>query len=365
MASHFYIPGCGFIGRHLVTYLVENELAALIRIVDKTMPCLAYLNERQKRSFECVEFVSANLLNGSSCQNAYKQDDGGVWDLVFNCAGETKLAQAQEVYEEGIYKLSVNCAEAAVANRSGRFVELSTGCVCSNESTPQIESCPIEPWNMAGKFKAAIEEKLKTIEGLNHTILRLPMVYGIGDRRGLTPRIIIASLYKDLKTNMKLLWTPSMKINTVHVSDVVAAMWQLGNDPAAAGEIVNIVDDSQSTQGSITDVLCEIFKITADYWGVTLSNLAKWDYTGAVEEINEAHLAPWAKICAVNSILNTPLSPYLDKEFLYYKHLNLSNEKLKSVFGYSLLVPILTRQRIEEIINDFIEQKLFPAALKM
>jgi hypothetical protein len=42
------------------------------------------------------------------------------------------------------------------------------------------------------------------------------------------PRIVIAALYKHLNEKMKLLWTPTMKMNTVHVSDVVAAMWKLG-----------------------------------------------------------------------------------------------------------------------------------------
>jgi hypothetical protein len=29
------MPGTGFIGRHLVVYLVENKLASLIRVCDK------------------------------------------------------------------------------------------------------------------------------------------------------------------------------------------------------------------------------------------------------------------------------------------------------------------------------------------
>jgi hypothetical protein len=93
--------------------------------------------------------------------------------------------------------------------------------------------------------------------------------------------------------------------------------------------------------------------------------MAKLDYAGVIEEVNDTHLGPWAKICEANSLYNTPLSPYLDTEFLYYKHINLTNEKLKTVFNYQLLVPIFTRLHVEEIINDFIEQKLFPVSLKM
>jgi hypothetical protein len=41
---------------------------------------------------------------------------------------------------------------------------------------------------------------------------------------GLTPRIVIAAVYKELKEEMKFLWTKDLRINTVHVDDVVGAL---------------------------------------------------------------------------------------------------------------------------------------------
>ena len=32
-----------------------------------------------------------------------------------------------------------------------------------------------------------------------------------------------------------------------------------------------------------------------------------------VEDSNEKHLAPWSEACTNDNIINTPLSPYLDK----------------------------------------------------
>lgn len=57
--------GCGFIGRNLVHYLVKNDLASEIRVVDKTPPQMAYLNAQHLNSFDnpLVDFVSANLIN--------------------------------------------------------------------------------------------------------------------------------------------------------------------------------------------------------------------------------------------------------------------------------------------------------------
>ena len=38
------IPGVGFVGRHLTTYLVSNKLASKIRVADKVPPATGWLN---------------------------------------------------------------------------------------------------------------------------------------------------------------------------------------------------------------------------------------------------------------------------------------------------------------------------------
>lgn len=67
-AYHFFIAkskGCGFIGRHLVTYFVENDLVANIRVADKMPPQMAWLNRHHMSIFssKSVEFCSTNLIN--------------------------------------------------------------------------------------------------------------------------------------------------------------------------------------------------------------------------------------------------------------------------------------------------------------
>lgn len=63
----FLISGCGFIGRHIVKHLVDNNLASKVRVVDKVPPQIAWLNEDHKIAFESpvVEFHSANLIHQS------------------------------------------------------------------------------------------------------------------------------------------------------------------------------------------------------------------------------------------------------------------------------------------------------------
>lgn len=176
------------------------------------------------------------------------------------------------------------------------------------------------------------------------------------------PRIIISGIYKYLNETMKLLWTGSMKMNVVHVDDVCAALWELAHNEQAAGQIVNICDDSGATQETITDLLAEIFSIKTDYWGVVMSSMTKTDMAGAIEEVNDKHLGPWAELCQLDGVLNTPLTPYMDQELLLHKHLNLDNGKLKG-YGYQLRRPKITRESLEEIARDFVESNYFPKSL--
>lgn len=106
--------------------------------------------------------------------------------MVINCAAETRANQDDAVYKEGIYKLSMNCANEAASQQVKRFVELSSGCVNSSEKTPLKEDCKLEPWTGVAKQKLKVEKELPQINNLSYTIVRLPIVYGIGDKRYLS-----------------------------------------------------------------------------------------------------------------------------------------------------------------------------------
>lgn len=74
---------------------------------------------------------------------------------------------------------------------------------------------------------------------------------------------------------MKLLWGPDLHMNTVHVRDVARAIWHVVNSPNTIGKTYNVVDEDDSTQGSISAIVSELFNINHDYWGTALSTLAK------------------------------------------------------------------------------------------
>lgn len=99
-----------------------------------------------------------------------------------NCAGETRPGFAPEIYEESIFKLGVNCVnESAKIVGLKRFIQLSS-CMSSSSGTEVKEDCPVEPWTIIGKQHAKFEQYLKGQQNVKYTILRLPIVYGKGDR---------------------------------------------------------------------------------------------------------------------------------------------------------------------------------------
>lgn len=129
------------------------------------------------------------------------------------------------------------------------------------------------------------------IPNLKYTILRLPVVYGIGDKSNLMPRILAAAIYRELNKTMKLLWNENLKVNTVHVEDVCRAIVFLSKMDNSVGHIYNIVDDAGTTQGLISNLLADIFNIKVDYYGNVIS--ACVDIDEAAEEANDRHLVSY------------------------------------------------------------------------
>ena len=356
------LGGCGFVGRNLVAYLIEHNLTSMVRVADKMPPQTAWLNSHHKKIFEDdrVQFRQANLLNPSHIERAFVLEEG-VFDYVVNCGVGIKYGQAEEVYKEGVLQLEVNCAKKAAELKVKKYIEISSGQVYSSDKKASAENSKVSPWTLVAKYKHKVEEELKKIEGLNYIILRPSIIYGVGDVDGLTPRLIIGAVYKQLGEKMKLLWSKDLQMNTVHVKDVARAIWFLF-EKGESGEIYNLSDKSESTQGSISDLVCQIFNISYDFFGSVISNMAKLNMSGMVEDSNEKHLAPWSEACTRDKIANTPLSPYLDQELLYNNNLHIEGSKIESL-GFNYEYPNVKVEYLREIVDNYVELGVFPPSL--
>jgi len=353
----------GFIGRNFVKYLVDNRLASFIRVVDKVLPPTAFLGKIHHEAFEAsnVEYKQGNLTSPASIERMFTIDGGAKFNYVFNLAAETKYSQTEEVYKEKVLELSVKCATEAVRQGVDRFVEVSTAQIFDAKKKPSTEDSSVKPWTGIATFKAQAEKALQHMDGLKLNIVRPACVYGPGDLMGISPRLICGAVYRHLGEKMKFLWSADLRLHTVHVHDVCKALWHVATR-CPVGETYNLVDKSDTTQGTVNKHLEAIFKIKTGFLGGVVSNMAKLNMKNITEEINDKHLKPWSELCKKEGINNTPLTPYLDQELLYNNALSIDGSKIEST-GFSYDHPNLTEQLLREQVAYFVDQGLFPASV--
>jgi nucleoside-diphosphate-sugar epimerase len=355
-----------------VAYLVENNLVDFVRVADKVLPATAYLSERHKKALlenKRVEFKQANLVNAASTEKVFSLEDGKTFDYVFNCAAETKYGQSEEVYDEKVYQLTVTVAKEAAKRNVKVFVELSTAQVYESDKKPSDEESKLKPWTTIAKFKLKAENEIQKIPNLNLIIVRPAIVYGSGDFSGITSRLITGAVYRHLKEEMKLLWTKDLKMNTVHISDVVNALWMMTatkeekggrNGPVTKCEIYNLADKGDTNQGIMNDFIKEIFGISTGFQGTMISQLAKLNLESITEDVNDKHLQPWSELCKNAGVLNTPLTPYLDKELLKDNALSVDGSKVEKEFGFSYKV-VMNLECLKAVIADYVAMKIWPS----
>jgi nucleoside-diphosphate-sugar epimerase len=346
----------------MVQYLVEKDLASKVRVADKVLPALAGLSERQKEIFTKVEFKQVNLSRAQTINKVY-DDEGGAYDFVINLAGETKYSQADAVYQENIIDVSVTNANEAAKRGVKKFIEVSTAQVYDSGDKPRKENAKLKPWTGIAKAKLKAEETLKGISNLNLVIVRPAMVYGPGDLTGLTPRLITGAVYKSLGEKMEFLWDKDLNCNTVHVRDVVAAIWHLTQN-GKPGSIYNLADDNNTSQGSFCPILESMFGIKTGFMGTMKSKMATSLAMKVVAETaNDKHLKPWSDLCKEHQINTTPLTPYLDEELLYDNPLSVDGTAISSETGFKYSHPKLTQELVREALDYHIKNGAFPSKL--
>jgi len=357
------LGGVGFIGRNLVRYLVEANLCAKIRIIDKVLPATAFLGAEHQKAFDnpIVEYKQGNLTSPASINRCFTIEGGGKFNIVINLAAETKYGQTEEVYNEKIFDLSTRCAAEAIKQGVDRFIEVSTAQVYEAEKKPSKENSKLDPWTLLAKSKLKAEEALKTTAGLNLVILRPAVVYGPGDSTGIAPRVICGAVYKHLGEKMKFLWSDDLRINTVHVHDVCKAIWHCTSASVKPGSILNLADKNDTTQEKVNKHLEVIFGIKTGFHGSITSNILTKGFSikNLTEEVNDKHLKPWSDLCKASGIANTPLTPYLDYELLLNNHLSIDGTAIEAT-GFKYDYPEMTEGLLREIIDYYVKQNLFP-----
>jgi nucleoside-diphosphate-sugar epimerase len=195
----------------------------------------------------------------------FDREGGKQFDYVFNCGGETRFSQEEKVYELRSYGLSMTLGKEAAKRNIKCFTELSTGMVYKSDNTPRKETDKLKPWSNLAKWKLKAEEDLAKIEGLNLVVMRMAHVYGPYTSKFLSTALCMARVYQSKKKEMRWLWKEDLRTNTVHIDDMVRALWhgaewQSKQPSPRKPAIFNIVDHGNTCK-SLFPLHSPLFKV--------------------------------------------------------------------------------------------------------
>jgi len=320
---------------------------------------MARLGKEFTDCFASVECVQANLTDPDSVARAFK-DSEGDYNIVINLAGETKLSQSDEVYAQGITKLSTNCINEAAKHKTEKYIEVSTAEVYDPSDTPATEASTIKPWTGLAKAKLKVEEELKAKKGMQWIVVRPSIVYGKGDVRGLSPRLCIAAVYKKTGEKMEFpQWFEQQKINAVHVKDVAKALWHLATN-GAPNSVYNLAGKDNLDTKKLNVFLEKLFGIKTAPLGTIKSEAIKiMSMEAILDEINGETLPHWLKLVKESKLDYSPLSPYLELEQISNKNLCVDGTKIEKI-GFSYDHPAVTADELSAQLAYAVSEGWFP-----
>ncbi|KAI9755942.1 MAG: hypothetical protein M4579_004073 [Chaenotheca gracillima] len=388
------IGGMGYIGRFLALHLHKNNLASEVRLVDKVLPQLAWLAPEFKEACAPELFMQADASREQSLTRIFDRSNGQPWDYVFNCGGETRFSQEEEVYRLRSLGLAVALGKEAAKRGCKAMVEVGTGMVYKPESSPRKETDKLKPWSKMGKYKLLAEEELSKIEGLNLIIIRLPHVYGEYSSKFVATALALARVYQDLGEELKWLWTKELRVNTVEVNDVARALWRAAewlsqgkpgwDETWGKVPVFNVVDHGDTcsypllfwwdstcianvlwltttAQGTIEQIIGQVFDIQTGFQGQLISSFARMNLDNVVDDVNDKILGPWADLLAEAKITRAgPISPFMEKELLRDTDLSLDGSRFEKVTGFEYEKPCLTKEEVEKMIESYRRMNWWP-----
>ncbi|XP_049848737.1 uncharacterized protein LOC126316682 [Schistocerca gregaria] len=356
------LGGCGFVGRNLVSYLVDNKLCKYIRVIDKTRPSLAYLSERHKKAFESdiVSYEQANVRSPSSLASSWTKS-GKEFHYVFNLASETRYAQDSVIYNENIVSIvKIVIAEIKKHPSVKRVFDISTNQVYNMHDKKILvtEDSATNPKSPLAAHKLTAEG-LWLESGLPVIILRSATIYGLGDIRGLSPLFACARVYAELKQKLVMLWSDNSQLKLVHVMDVCRALWHL-TDHGDARKIYNICCDKVITSADLCRCTENLFGIRIKMANRLFCKLSRLNIQYIIDYANLKHLKVWTKLCNRSGIESTPVTPVVYEENIRSPSYPSIDVSLLLSTNFEFKYPSLHESILKEQLNYWVDQGVFP-----
>jgi len=344
----------------LVKHLYDKKLASFVCVADKVPFQIAALSAAENAIYKNEEFCAfqqADLRNPVHAEKAFTKA-GGNYDYCINLAAVTKYSQAREVYTANIVDVAKVTAAEAAKHKVKRFIHVSTGQVYKTKK-PADEDTKPDPWTAIAVAHLEAEQHVRSTHDLNYIIVRPATVYGTADQLGLTPRLIIGSIHKELEKKMECLYTKDLRLNTVHADDVAKALVFLCTK-GDKGAIFNLADKNDTDAGKINECLESVFGIKTSFLNpLKMAGASAMGTKFLVGFANDEHLKPFSDACKKYGIADTPLTPYLDEELIKEQAVAVDGSRIEKL-GFTYDIPKVTPDNLKAVLDDFIEKGYFP-----
>ncbi|KAF8321445.1 uncharacterized protein EI90DRAFT_3147090 [Cantharellus anzutake] len=396
------------------------DFYVFIAYASNLLASVSYLGSRVRAVFDnpIIEYRQANLAIPNIVSSVFEPPSSGAselsWDIVFDFTGEIRYERSDDHHLQQTAKVAQLLGQEAAKRKVGAYVRIthpfyhtSTSDKPSKEKdrakglTKEHEG--VKPASVRGYWWHEALRALAAIQGLNLVIVRVGAAYGPQQTFGTVhSRIIVGRVYQYRQWEMKYLWTPGLRYNTVHAWDVAGAVWEVGKWMLATGRaqadeiagetiqhfpakakdveekaaafldtkiepkapLFNLVDDGDTTLKDIGEAISEVLELDFSFYGM-LTNASmsiKKDLQDIANETNDEHMESWGELILNSSppVPLTPLTPFVDTHYLYKYSVAYSNEKLKRIIGYKFKYPKFGAEQVGDIVRSFQEEGTWP-----
>lgn len=220
--------GTGFIGSHLIEYLLDRGFDIDCLALTQDIPGWLTANKH-------LSFIEGNLLEKESLYDFAERND-----VIIHLAGLTRAASEEEFMSFN-FQGTKNLIEAVKLNNPNisQLIIMSSQAAVGPSPDGNLldEDALLNPISPYGKSKAFVEKFIKKeCRELPITIIRAPSVYGPRDRD-------FIELVRLVKRRIKPILGKKTKLSFVYVKNLVQGIHLTINNPQALGEAFFITDD--------------------------------------------------------------------------------------------------------------------------
>jgi UDP-glucose 4-epimerase len=256
--------GAGFIGSHLVDYLLQHGVGQITIVDDLSRARLDWLESR--KDHPQIQFIKGDIWNIDF------DNPKAAWDfaetalkgvqVVFHLAAISRVMDAERDPERTNivnHTATAFLGMAAQTQKVRRFVFTSSREVYGDpETLPVHEYSPLKPKNVYGRSKAAAEGEVNYLQfeddRVEPIILRLANVYGPGDRG----RVIPIFLENALKGQPLTLYGGEQTIDFIWVGDVVEVLVKAGFSERHVYRPTNIGSGTQTSLKTLAQRIVDL-----------------------------------------------------------------------------------------------------------